>query len=162
MSRRTFLIGRHIDISLRSLFEGKVSQSAGTFPEFYSNSPGLDTLPDSTLCGTFPGMSRTMFGEYAGLFGFVFPFEASDEVKEYAVFYKLPKGAKNNLKNPATFSADLKSEIVLQPPTLAGHKFTGWTNGGVIPVGTTGAQTFTATFEPLPPKTSSGAMILFY
>ena len=89
-------------------------------------------------------------------------FEASDEVKEYAVFYKLPPGAKNNLKNPATFLADLKSEIVLQPPTLEGYKFTGWTNGGVIPVGTTGAQTFTATSEPLPPKTRSGAMILFY
>ena len=74
------------------------------------------------------------------------------------MFYKLPKGAENNPENPATFSADLKSEIVLLLPTLAGYKFTGWTNGGVIPVGTTGEQTFTATFEP---KKPSGVMIIF-
>ncbi len=159
--RKNFHIGKHIDISLRSLFEGKVSERVGTFPEFYSNSPDLDTLPDSTCGGTFPGMSRTMLGEYARLFGLVYPIAASDEVKEYAVFYKLPEGAKNNPENPATFAADLKSEIVLQPPTLAGHKFTGWTNGGVIPVGTADALTFEATFEPFPPRGGSGLMILF-
>ena len=156
--RKNFLLGKHIDISLRSLFEGKVSQDAGTFPEFWENQPHLDTLPDSTLGGTFPGMSRTMLGEYAELFGHVYPYAASDEVKEYAVFYKLPKGAKNNPKNPATFAADPKSEIPLLPPTMAGCKFTGWSNGGVIPAGAKEALTFEATFEP---KKPSGLMLLF-
>ena len=156
--RKNFLVGKQLDISLRSLFEGKVSLDQGTFPVFWGNGPYLDKTPDSTCGGMFPGLSRTMFGEYARLFGFVYPFEASDEVKEYAVFYKLPKGAENNPKNPATFAADPKSEIPLLPPTMAGYKFTGWTPSGVIPAGTTKALTFTATFEP---KKTSGMMILF-
>ena len=162
VERRNFLLGKQIDISLRSLFEGKVSQSAGTFPAFNADSPDLATLPDSTLGGTFPGMSRTKLGEYADLFGFVYPFAPSDEVKEYAVFYKLPPGAENNPANPATFPADPKSDIPLLPPTMAGYKFTGWKrNGviqdGVIPAGTKESLTFEATFEP---KKPSGFMIL--
>ena len=149
VERRIFLHGKKIDISLRSLFEGKVSQSAGTFPAFNADSPDLATLPDSTLGGTFPGMSRTKLGEYADLFGFVYPFDASDEVKEYSVLYKLPPGAENNPENPATFATDLQSEIPLLPPTFEGHAFTGWTNDGVIPPETAKALTFEATFAPL-------------
>ena len=156
--RKDFLVGKRLDVSLRSLFEGKVSLDQGTFPVFWGNSPYLDKTPDSTCGGMFPGLSRTMFGEYLDLFGFVYPFEASGEVKEYAVFYKLPNGAKNNPKNPATFAADPKSDIPLLPPTMAGYKFTGWTPSGVIPAGTAKALTFTATFEP---KKTSGMIILF-
>ena len=156
--RKDFLIGKRLDISLRSLFEGKVSLEQGTFPVFWGNGPYLDTLPDSTCGGMFPGLSRTMFGEYVRLFGFVYPFAASDEVKEYAVRYQLPKGAKNNPENPATFAADLKSAITLLPPTLEGYKFTGWSHDGVLPAGTKESLTFTATFEP---KKPSGVMIIF-
>ena len=144
-----------LDVSFRSLFEGKVRTADGTFPQFLQALPLLDTLSDSTLAGTFPGMSRTQLGKYLDLFGKVEPYEASDEVKEYAVFYNL-KGAKNNPKNPATFAAGLESDIALLPPTREGYRFTGWSNGGVIPAGTAKALTFTATFEQLPPEGGEG------
>ena len=160
---KNLLTGKRLDISLRSLFEGKVSLNQGTFPVFLGNGPYLDALPDSTCGGMFPGLSRTKFGEYVSLFGFHYPFKASDEVKEYAVFYKLPKGAKNNPENPATFPAGLESDIALLPPTLDGYKFTGWKRDGVIqdgviPAGTKESLMFEATFEP---KKPSGLMILF-
>ena len=141
-----------LDVSFRSLFEGKVRTADGTFPQFQQALPLLNTLSDSTLAGTFPGMSRTQLGKYLDLFGKVEPYEGSEEVKEYAVFYTLPTGAQNNPKNPATFAAGLESDIALLPPTREGYRFTGWSNGGVIPAGTKESLTFTATFEQLPPE----------
>lgn len=74
--KKDFLRGRYIDFSLRSLFEGKVSSRAGTFPVFAGNFPNIseEYLPDPTCGGMFPGMSRTMLGEYAELFGSVYPY----------------------------------------------------------------------------------------
>lgn len=53
--------------TLQPLFAGKFLRKH--FPEFgvgvkepWCNEPLLDTLPDSTLCGIYPGVSRTYIG----------------------------------------------------------------------------------------------------
>ena len=48
--------------------------------------------------------------------------------------------------------------MVCRVSVFARRKFTGWSNYGVIPVGTANALTFEATFEP---KKPSGLMFLF-
>ena len=150
--KRDCLRGRTLDVTLRNFFEGRVERHA-TFPDFDGDFPLLDTLPDATLSGTFPGMSRTKLGAYLELFGDIPAYEPDDTVKEYAAFYVLPDGTENNPGNPATFAAGLKEAFTLLNPSLGDYAFIGWSNDGVIPAGTAQALTFEATFD-LPPAGS--------
>ena len=148
--KRDCLRGRSLDVTLRNFFEGRVERHV-TFPDFDGDFPLLDTLPDATLSGTFPGMSRAKLGAYLELFGDIPAYEPDDTVKEYAAFYVLPDGTENNPGNPATFAAGLKEAFTLLNPSLGDYAFIGWSNDGVIPAGTAQALTFEATFD-LPPE----------
>lgn len=150
--KRDCLRGRTLDVTLRNFFEGRVERHA-TFPDFDGDFPLLDTLPDATLSGAFPGMSRTKLGAYLELFGDIPAYEPDDTVKEYAAFYVLPDGTENNPGNPATFAAGLKEAFTLLNPSLGDYAFIGWSNDGVIPAGTAQALTFEETFD-LPPEGS--------
>ena len=157
-----------LDVTLRNLFEGKLSADDGTFPVFDRGFPLVDkTLSDPTFAGTFPGISRKKFADFLSVLADerVFqdlPDDPHEEIAHYGVLYKLPEGAENNPGNPATFAADLQSEIRLLNPTMDGYSFVGWSPVGAIPVGTTGMVDFQALFDPLPPKTRSGVMLLFH
>ena len=129
------------DMTLRNVFEGKLSREAGTFPVLKLGFQNLDeSVTDPTFAGTFPGISRT------ALAGFLWPLEEdkvlktlpdnpNEKIAHYGVVYRLPEGAENNPDNPATFSSDLEHEIRLKNPTMEGYDFLGWTHNGVIPAG---------------------------
>ena len=137
-----------LDVTLRNVFEGKLSADDGTFPSLSRGAPLLDaSVPDPTFAGTFPGISRMVLAELLS----TMPDEnvqsiPGEEIAHYGVFYKLPEGAENNPGNPATFSADLESPIALRNPSMAGYLFTGWAPYGVIQVGAEETLTFRAMF----------------
>ena len=146
-------------MTLRNVFEGKLSADDRTFPLLFRGAPLLDaSVPDPTFAGTFPGISRTVLAE---LLSAMADEEVSknvesmpgEEIAHYGVFYKLPEGAENNPGNPATFSADLESPITLLNPSMAGYLFTGWAPYGVIQVGADSTLQFTANFVESQPVT---------
>ena len=148
-----------LDVTLRNVFEGKLSADDGTFPSLHRGAPLLDaSVPDPTFAGTFPGISRTVLAE---LLSAMADEEVSknvesipgEEIAHYGVFYNLPEGAENNPGNPATFSADLESPIMLQNPSMAGYLFTGWAPYGVIQVGADRTLQFMANFVESQPVT---------
>ena len=158
-----------IDMTFRNIFEGKLSTEDGTFPQFgvgkysFNDTPVMDTLTDSTVCGTFPGMNKTDLEKYLVLIGFnehlgYSPAAAPNAtVARYGVVYNLPEGAENNPENPAMFAADLQSEIALLNPTMAGYSFAGWTkdyetHDGKIPAGAAESLELTARFAQVTPE----------
>ncbi|MBP5610328.1 MAG: InlB B-repeat-containing protein, partial [Clostridia bacterium] len=62
-------------------------------------------------------------------------------VIRYNIRYEL-NGGTNAQGNPATYTVE--DAIALQAPTKGDREFLGWSDGGVIPVGSTGDKTFTA------------------
>lgn len=158
-----------IDMTFRHIFEGKLSTEDGTFPKFsegkysWNETPVMTTLTDSTVGGTFPGMSNTDLEKYLVLIGFddhlgYSPAAAPNAtVARCGVVYNLPQGAENNPENPATFVADLNSEIALLNPTMAGYSFTGWTkddeiHDGKIPAGAAESLELTGRFAQVTPE----------
>ena len=140
--RNALLEHRELDMTLRNVFEGKLSREAGTFPVLTRGFQQLDeSVTDPTFAGTFPGMSRRALAELLSittdedLFEDL-PDDPYEEIAHYGIFYDLPEGAVNNPENPATFASDLEYEIRLKNPTMEGYDFLGWTHGGVIDVGT--------------------------
>ena len=71
-------------------------------------------------------------------------FTASWNVINYNITYVLNDGT-NNANNPATYTVE--DAITLANPTRLGYDFDGWDNGGTIAKGSTGAKTFTASWE---------------
>ena len=71
-------------------------------------------------------------------------FTASWNVINYNITYVLNDGT-NNANNPATYTVE--DAITLANPTRLGYDFVGWDNGGTIAKGSTGAKTFTASWE---------------
>ena len=59
----------------------------------------------------------------------------------YDIVYEL-NGGTNAAGNPATYTVE--DAITLQAPSKGDRPFLGWSDGGVIPVGSTGNKTFTA------------------
>ena len=158
---------QEVDVTFRNLFEGKLGADGSTFPVLYRGFPLLDEAQtDPTFAGTFPGMSRRDLAQMLSALADPevpnhLPDDPYEEIAHYGILYDLPEGAENNPGNPATFASDLERAILLLNPTMAGYDFAGWTQGGVIQVGTEETLTFRAMFEPLSPKTISGAMLLF-
>ncbi len=68
------------------------------------------------------------------------------KVVEYSITYNL-NGGTNNKLNPNKYT--IEDAITLLSPTKEGYIFTGWTNDGQIQKGTTGALTFTASWEAI-------------
>ncbi|MDR3215880.1 MAG: InlB B-repeat-containing protein [Clostridiaceae bacterium] len=62
----------------------------------------------------------------------------------YTVTYE---DAGENNPNPATYTVESPTITLLAPAARTGYNFTGWTDDGVIPAGSTGNKTFTATWE---------------
>ena len=62
--------------------------------------------------------------------------------RTYTISYNLGGGT-NHPENPTTYTK-LSPTITLAEPTRTGYDFVGWSNGGVIPSGSTGNKTFTA------------------
>ena len=73
-------------------------------------------------------------------------FVASWTVIDYAITYTL-NGGTNDGNNPATYTVE--DEIELAAPTRNGYAFAGWSDGGVIAKGSTGAKTFVASWTPI-------------
>ena len=74
--RNALLEHRELDMTLRNVFEGKLSREAGTFPVLTRGFQQLDeSVTDPTFAGTFPGMSRT------ALAGFLWPLEEDKVLK---------------------------------------------------------------------------------
>ena len=152
--RNALLEHRELDMTLRNVFEGKLSREAGTFPVLTRGFQQLDaSVTDPTFAGTFPGMSRTTLAEILCPLTDekvleTLPDDPYEEIAHYGIFYDLPKGAVNNPNNPATFASDLEYEIRLLNPTMEGYDFLEWTHGGVIDVGTEEMMEFRAMFVP--------------
>ena len=152
-----------LDVTLRNVFEGKLSADDRTFPLLFRGYPLLDaSVPDPTFAGTFPGISRTVLAELLSAMADEVSMSVEsmpgEEIAHYGVFYKLPEGAENNPGNPATFSADLESPITLLNPSMAGYLFTGWAPYGVIQVGADSTLQFTANFV----ESKRGLIILYH
>jgi len=62
----------------------------------------------------------------------------------YTITYVM-NGGTNNVANPASYTV-LNTPITLAVPTRTGYTFSGWSDGGLIPSGSTGAKSFTATW----------------
>ncbi|MBP5348791.1 MAG: leucine-rich repeat protein [Clostridia bacterium] len=68
-------------------------------------------------------------------------------INHYAITYNLDGGT-NNENNPTTYTVE--DEITLAAPSKTDYLFTGWSDNGVIAVGSTGEKTFTANWTPDP------------
>lgn len=150
--RNALLEHRELDMTLRNVFEGKLSREAGTFPVLTRGFQQLDeSVTDPTFAGTFPGMSRTTLAEILCPLTDekvleTLPDDPYEEIAHYGIFYDLPEGAVNNPGNPATFASNPEYEIRLLNPTMEGYDFLEWTHGGVIDVGTEEMMEFRAIF----------------
>ena len=69
------------------------------------------------------------------------------ELIEYTINYVLNGGTLDEA-DPSTYNV-LSETIVLHNPTRTGYNFTGWSDGGAIPQGSTGEKTFTASWEAI-------------
>lgn len=154
-----------LDVTLRNVFEGKLSADDVTFPSLFRGSPLLDaSVPDPTFAGTFPGISRTVLAELLSAMADEDVYKnvesiPGEKIAHYGVLYDLPEGAENNPGNPATFAADMTSTIHLLNPTMAGFDFIGWSPSGEIRIETEETLTFKANFVESPPK--RGLIILY-
>ena len=72
-------------------------------------------------------------------------FTAIWEISGYKINYNL-NGGINHPSNPDEYNVD-NDTITLKEPTRLGYRFIGWSDGGVIEHGSTGAKTFTASWE---------------
>lgn len=72
-------------------------------------------------------------------------FTAIWEGAEYTITYDL-QGGTNNEENPYSYTI-ISPDIYLKDPYKKGYKFTGWQPQGMIPTGSVGDITFTATWE---------------
>ena len=136
--------------TLQPLFAGKFLRKH--FPDFgvgvkapWCNEPLLDTLPDSTLCGMFPGVSRTyIYNELtevarAGDFTDLPPYTDDRASSVHAIWYdNLFNLGFANTGNPAIFAWNTASPIRLDDPefnvrgvtaVFKGWSFSGYTNG---------------------------------
>ncbi len=66
----------------------------------------------------------------------------------YSISYNLDGGV-NAPSNPSTYNVN-SATITLADPTRDGYTFAGWSPSGSIPSGSTGNQTFTAKWTPVP------------
>ena len=74
-------------------------------------------------------------------------FTASWTLTDYPIVYDLCGGT-NNESNPVTYT--MEDAVTLSAPQKAGYNFIGWSDDGVISVGSTGVKTFTAIWsEPI-------------
>ena len=71
-------------------------------------------------------------------------FTALWEVINYRISYVL-NGGENSRNNPISYTVE--DEIVLESPIKTGASFLGWKEGNIIPKGSIGDKTFTATWE---------------
>ena len=67
-------------------------------------------------------------------------FTANYEIIEYTITYVLGSGGINDASNPSTYTIE-SGVITLLAPTRTGYDFAGWSDGGVIPLGSTGDKT---------------------
>jgi uncharacterized repeat protein (TIGR02543 family) len=65
----------------------------------------------------------------------------------YEITYNL-NGGTNNPANPSQYNVN-SATITLADPTRDGYTFSGWSPSGSIPSGSTGNQTFTASWTPV-------------
>lgn len=65
---------------------------------------------------------------------------------EYPITYILDGGT-NNEENPSSYTTE--DEINIKDPTKEGYTFLGWNEGNQIPLGSTGAKTFTAKWKKI-------------
>ena len=64
-------------------------------------------------------------------------------IDRYPITYVL-NGGTNNENNPATYTVE--DAVTLVAPTRTGYTFAGWSDGGIIAAGSTGAKTFAASW----------------
>ena len=65
-------------------------------------------------------------------------FTAIWSIIDYKISYEL-NGGINHAKNPESYTVD-SDDIMLNEPTRLGYRFIGWSDGGVIEHGSTGAK----------------------
>lgn len=119
-------------------------------PDEYNVDNDTITLKEPTRGGyTFKGWSDGGVIEH-GSTG-VKTFTASWEVITYKITYILGGGV-NAPENSETYTVE--DVITLVPPTKAGYRFDGWSNGGLIEKGSTGDKEFTATWSIIDYKIS--------
>ena len=119
-------------------------------PDEYNVDNDTITLKEPTRVGyTFKGWSDGGVIEH-GSTG-VKTFTASWEVITYKITYILGGGV-NAPENSGTYTVE--DVITLVPPTKAGYRFDGWSNGGLIEKGSTGDKEFTATWSIIDYKIS--------
>lgn len=119
-------------------------------PDEYNVDNDTITLKEPTRVGyTFKGWSDGGAIEH-GSTG-VKTFTASWEVITYKITYILGGGV-NAPENSGTYTVE--DVITLVPPTKAGYRFDGWSNGGLIEKGSTGDKEFTATWSIIDYKIS--------
>lgn len=119
-------------------------------PDEYNVDNDTITLKEPTRVGyTFKGWSDGGVIEH-GSTG-VKTFTASWEVITYKIAYILGGGV-NAPENSGTYTVE--DVITLVPPTKAGYRFDGWSNGGLIEKGSTGDKEFTATWSIIDYKIS--------
>ena len=145
----TFMNGDTVQFwTLQPLFAGKFLRKH--FPEFapgrdewapWCNEPLLDTLPDPTLCGMFPGVSRTFIGDLmtvnkrGGDFTSIPPYTPDSASAVHAIWYTnmFELGFANG-GNPASFAWNRASPLTLLDPELnvrgVTAVFTGWSFSG--------------------------------
>ncbi len=64
----------------------------------------------------------------------------------YDITYVLGDGT-NNASNPTTYTIESATITLADPTAPSGYTFAGWTEGSTIATGSTGAKTFTATYD---------------
>ena len=67
----------------------------------------------------------------------------------YAITYDVDEDVELSPLDPTDYTVE-DPDITLHNPTRYGYDFVGWSNGGVIPHGSTGEKVFTATWSPIP------------
>ncbi|MBO4697961.1 MAG: leucine-rich repeat protein, partial [Lachnospiraceae bacterium] len=63
----------------------------------------------------------------------------------FPIVYNLDGGT-NNENNPSQYTVE--TEVILADPSRTGYSFDGWSNSGVVALGSTGEKTFTANWTP--------------
>ncbi len=112
-------------------------------PNTYTIESALITLQEPTKHGyTFSGWSNN--GVIAAGSTGVQTFTAYWIPTPYDITYNLGGGL-NHTINPSSYTIE-SALITLQEPTKSGYTFNGWSNNGVIATGSTGVQTFTASW----------------
>ncbi|MBR2801974.1 MAG: InlB B-repeat-containing protein [Erysipelotrichaceae bacterium] len=73
-------------------------------------------------------------------------FTASWKAEIYPINYVL-EGGSNHPQNPVSYTVE--DEIKIKDPERSGYTFIGWKEGNEIPLGSTGAKTFTAQWKEI-------------